>query len=232
MSDQIDVTHMERKGDVARIKERIASLIQRRFSEGHDTFYLSQLGSILGQDRLLLEKLTHTKLAEFIRTNLEFEIRTTGIHGNVLYIPKPGTPEAVEPEKAEIPRYIRGFWLAFAIPLSSASERRFIDIYSFEFGPDEGTLGGEDADVREIAPEFIVSQGASGSANEIAKRIDEWLEKQGLDRSPFLWQRRRTVHDGRSNLLEHLFDALSGEQLRRISLPLDVVQTLFNRRMR
>jgi hypothetical protein len=217
--------------ELARIKSRIASLVDQRFATGVDIYYLSQLGNELGSDRLLLEKLTGQKLLEFIHKEFNFEIGKTGQHQNVFYVVRPGQAiSEIQTPKPVIPRYAMRFWAAFSIPLHDG-DRRFIDIHTLAFGPDELPLRVTGTDIREIRPEFIAPPDTSRSPTEIADRIERWLQEQHLDRAPFLAQRGDSTRDLPS-LLDQMLDALDGGQLKRISLPLDIIRTLRERRGR
>jgi hypothetical protein len=218
--------------ELARIRLRIESLVNKHFATGADIYYLSQLGNDLGSDRLLLEKLTHQKLSEFIQKEFNFKICITGEHQNVLYMVRPGhSISEIPTPKPGTTRYASRFWAAFSIPLTEG-EHRFIDIHTLAFGSDESSLKGTGTDIREIRPEFIVPHGTYGSATEIADRIERWLDEQQLDRFPFLAQRSQSARDARPSLLDQLLDALDGGQLKRISLPLDIIRTLSERRGR
>jgi hypothetical protein len=217
--------------ELARIRSRIESLVEERFATGADSYYLSQLGNDLGQDLPILEKLSRQRLSEFIQKEFDFEIGRTGQHQNILYVVRPGHAiSEIQTPKPGIPRYLSRFWAAFSIPLSEG-ERRFIDIHTLSFGPDELSLRGTGRDIREIRPELIVPRGTYGSATDIADRIDRWLQEQHLDRAPFLAQQGHSARDLPS-LLDQLLDALDGGQLKRISLPLDIIRTLSERRGR
>jgi hypothetical protein len=219
--------------EVERIKARIESLVDQRFATGADTFYLSQLGNALGSDRLLLEKLTRRKLAEFIRSEFPFEIQVTGLHKNVLFIVRPGgtspVPDVHKPRTT--PRYVSRFWAAFVVPLP-ADERRFININSFFFGSDETAIRASGGDVREIRGEFIAPSDASANVSEISSRIDRWIEEEHLDRTRFIIQQRHNQSDTSPSVLDQLLEMLTIDQLKRVSLPLDVIRTLSERRDR
>jgi hypothetical protein len=211
--------------EVARIKRRIQSLIQEHFDSGSGDLYLSRLGAQLGGDRILLEKLTGRKLSEFVRNNFDYEIGRGGQKNNVLFLVAPGAIE--KPSERPVRRYLPRFWAAFAVPLS-ASEQRHINLVSMRFGPDPAILGGANEDVRPIPDQYIAHRNASGSAAETAARIEAWLDSQQLDAERFAVKRQRADRHG--SVLDALLQALSTEDLKRISLPLDIVKTLSERR--
>lgn len=210
--------------DVLRIKGRIDALIKQHIAE-RKICYLSQLGAELGDDRLLLEKLTGSKLAQFVRDNFAYEIGSTGLHKNVLFVSAPGS--TIEELPVSPPRYVPRFWAAFAVPLRE-SEDRFIDLETFEFGPRDA-LGGHGRDLRPIDAQYVAPREASGSATGTAERIARWLDEQGLDGERFRARQRRSRSSGES-LLDQVLAVLDRDQLRRIALPLDVIKSLADRR--
>lgn len=218
--------------EISRIKDRIASLVDQRFTAGSDIYYLSLLGNDLGSDRQLLEKLSGLKLSEFIQKECKYAIGRTGQHANVLYIVRPQTSDLAIPNpKPVFPRYISRFWAAFAIPLQEG-ERRLINISTLDFGSDETELRKLGPDIREIDAEYIAPHDASGSAAEIGRRVERWLQHQQLDPTPFIAQPRRPSRDASPSLLDQLLEALRDDQLMRVSLSLDIVRTLRERRGR
>lgn len=212
--------------EISRIRARIGTLIQQHFNSGAGNLFLSRLGAELGSDRVELEKLTGTKLSQFIRSNFEYEIGVGGQKSNVLFLVRPGaSPEA--PQRL-VPRYLARFWAAFAVPLADG-EQRYIDLQSLRFGPDAATFGGAAESIRQIAAEYVAPRGASGSAADTAARIERWLEAQHLDAGHFLVRQKRSSEY--RSVLEALLYALSGDELKRISMPLDVIKTLSERKI-
>ena len=211
--------------EIARIKSRISALIEEQLDR-KGIYYLAQLGAQLGDDRVQLEKITRTKIGQFVRDNFDYEIGTTGQYNNVLFVKRPGSDAEATPS-ANVVRYSPRFWAAFAVPLRP-DEERVIDLDSCEFG-DRKSFDPSSGEIRPIAPEFIAPKGASGSAADTAARITKWLETEALDSERFIMRPRRSRSvDG--NLLNHLLSALDRDQLRRVALPLDVIKALADRR--
>src|SRR5580658_1298411 len=167
--------------EIERIKERTAELIRRRLSKPDSTYYLSSIGNDLGEDRVLLERLTKMKLSDFIRQKMNYDLEKTGKHSNVLYIGHAVPPSETESEgKIVTPLYENRFWAAFRVPLPTG-ERRFINVTTRFFGPDETSLVGPNSDVREIEREYISTREDAGNDPEVVGRIARWLEAQKLD---------------------------------------------------
>ena len=210
--------------DVERISARIQALIGEHFDRGEARFYLSGLGSLLGDDRIVLEKASKRKLADFVENVLGYELQRGGQHLNVLHIERPAglAPPTVKPENKPL-KFVPEIWAAFKTPIS-AGERRF-------FNPVTRVTGSTaDADGAAIEiPSHRLSEAAR-PAEQVAESIRAWLEEDaGLDLSLFLATRRQRDADG-PTLLNRILEALDGDQLRRTHLPLDVVKTLDERR--
>jgi hypothetical protein len=212
--------------EIARIKDRIDAFISEHFARGEQVYYLSKLGIQLGSDRLDLEKLTGVKLGTFVRNNFDYHMDAEGQHKNVLVLRSKGLPDGTSSSRHSVPRYAPRFWAAFAVPLAQG-EHRFINLSTLAFGP-VGPSAGSNADIREIEPQFIAPMDASGSASDTTVRIAEWLDQQKLEPERFIAKPRHTGRDG-GTALEFLLNTLDGDQLRRVSLPLDIVKTLHSK---
>lgn len=211
--------------EVARIASRIRDCFAKSLAIGEGRYYLARLGSDLGSDRNTLEMLTGKKLVSFVQDALGYEIEREGKHGNIIVV-KLGGP-AVSPKKTvrSIPRYAPRFWAAFRVPLVVEGTRRFINLGSMVFAAEQKEVSNGEGEVREIDPRFIVQDDGPVEPSVIADNIERWLEEQGIDPAPFLIQKKDAHREERS-LLDEVIMALSGEQLKRVTLPLDVVKAL------
>jgi hypothetical protein len=211
--------------EIARIRTRIQDYFTESLANGVGRYYLARLGSQLGSDRATLEKLTGKKLAAFVQDDLGYEFDREGAHDNVIVV-KLGEPP-VGPRRAgvAIPRYAPRFWAAFRVPLGQEVGRRFINLGTMMFGAAHEDVADDGSDVREIGAEFIVRDDGPVEPSVIAGFIERWLVEQGLEPGPFLIQRKDGHREDRS-LLDAMILALNGEQLKRVSLPLDVVKAL------
>lgn len=212
--------------EVERIKTRIGEMVKAHFVSGRPTYYLSRLGSDLGQDRVILEELTGSKLAEFLRGEFDYSIEAEGVHKNVYFIRGDGVTDDVLAEFHKIPRYSSSFWAAFSKPLEEG-EQRFINIKTLRFGSDEAELDGDKDSVREIERGEILASGAPVRAVDIASNIEAWLERQKLSMEPFL-AKRRGEQKRQGNLLDAVLNSLDGDQLKRSVLPCDVIKKLID----
>lgn len=210
--------------EVERISARIQALIAEHFDRGEARFYLSGLGSLLGDDRVVLEKASKRKLADFVENVLGYELQRGGQHLNVLHIERPAglAPPTAKPERKPL-KFIPEIWTAFATPLA-AGERRFFNPATRQ----AGSTADADGAAIEI-PAHRLSE-VPLPAGQVAENIRAWLEEDaGLDLSLFLATRRQRDADG-PTLLNRILETLDGDQLRRTHLPLDVVKTLDERR--
>lgn len=210
------------KAELARIQQRIKVLIENQFAKGKPSYFLSQLGNELGdEDRKLLESLTGKKISQFVADTFNYAIGRSGQHDNILYLIAPeGAPAPAGPA----PRYNNRFWAAFKVPTADG-ERRFIDIETFEFAPDAIELSAPEERVREIDSQYLPKVGDAPTTDEILTYINQWLSAQKLDQGPFLAQRRK--HNWKQEtILTSMINALDKDQLKRVILPLDVIQTL------
>lgn len=215
--------------EVERIKTRITALVNDRFSRGSEMYYLSQLGTDLGADRGALERLSHGKLREFVEEALTFTIKATGQNQNIFYIARDATATSASETP---PRYNRSFWSAFAVSLMEDS-RRFLNLDTQRFGPDEPSLRKVGGDVREIVADYLRKSGEPGDSQSIAGNIRRWLSDQELDPAPFLLtQKQRAAFSAQRSALDVLLESLDNDQLKRVNLPLDIVQALKARTVR
>jgi hypothetical protein len=228
-NQKADGMSTESRGDstaeeINRIRSRIEGLLTECFDRGEPVYYLSRLGAQLGADRVTLEKLTGAKLATFLRDTFDYEIGSEGQHNNILFVKSKTAAANTAFPPTPAPRYQPRFWKAFAAPLPDG-EHRYINLETLKFDSSRDALGADSADVHEIEARFIAPAGASGNASETIDRIGAWLKEQGLDSAPFLMTRKKTRRDGQS-LLDAVLTALDGDQLKRVSLPMDIVKTL------
>jgi len=209
--------------EIARIRSRIQDYFTDSLANGEGRYYLARLGSLLGSDRTALEALTGKKLVAFVQDDLGHEIEREGAHNNIIVV-KIGEPIAgVRSATTATPRYAPRFWAAFRVPLGDEGDHRFINLSTMAFGTSREEVG--DGEIREIGSEFIVQNGGPVDASVILENIDKWLAEEGLEAKPFLLQRKEGQQEDKS-LLDLMILALNGEQLKRVSLPLDVVKTL------
>ena len=123
-------------------------------------------------------------------------------------------------ETEAMPRYRPAFWAAFRKPLDETS-RRYMSIQPPPRFQDASPEDRPDGFV-EITREYIV--GLDVEEMEVHQRIQDWLTANELDSEFFLLKNKATVARLPSDdLLGRLLLALEPDELKRISMPLDVV---------
>lgn len=221
------------------LDDRIVALVRECWEQHQIPLLLSRLGGEDGGKIGRLAKHEAGSLGAYLRHRLDTRVRV--IHHSA----KPtvaGTIPVDVPADADAdfdmlleraralgqssgtgPRFQPAFWAAFRIPLDESRGRymsiqaplRFVDV-SPEERPD-GFL--------EVAREYIV--GPDVEAKEVQQRAQDWLAANKLDQDPFLSKNKADVAGLPSDdLLGRLLLALEPDELKRISMPLDVIGKL------
>ncbi len=215
---------------------RIVDLVQEHWEKHGMPLLLSLLGSEEGGEIGRLAKQEAGGLGAYLRHRLTARVRV--IHDST------NTVAGAIPVDAEVdanagfdrllekthsrssgasPRFHAAFWAAFRKPLDESKGRytsirapfRFVDVSSEE-RPDG---------FREIAREYVV--GPDAEAMEVQQKAQDWLAANGLDPDRFLWKNKADVARLPSDdLLGRLLLSLEPDELKRISMPLDVVSKL------
>jgi hypothetical protein len=139
-------------------------------------------------------------------------------------------PRGVERESVSEARFRPAVWRAFTHEIPAAHRRyiqfsgvlRYVDIQESDQPP---------ANAREVKTQDIRLQAPAG---EVAAAIEEWASSNGIDRTMLLAHRSRpetsaSDEASASSILEAMISALSPEDLKKISMPLDVVAQLLQR---
>ncbi|RYF30954.1 MAG: hypothetical protein EOO23_03915 [Comamonadaceae bacterium] len=216
---KVYLDQLEDGKDLEWLAQRIRNLIELRLSAG-EPVYLSQLGAELGPDKERIHQLSGLKLVDYVQQVLRYKLDRTGAHNNVLYIaPAPDKKVEAAAPKVVAPRSV---WLAFTTPIEEG-QRRVLDLTTLRFGAPEEFENLEQT--REITPEFIAENRAGP---QFAKVLEAWLAQADLTLSA-LQKRDRPLG---KTALDSLLESLTSDQLRRVSLPLDIIQTLRDRPLR
>ncbi len=217
---------------------RIVDLVRGFWEEHRIPLLLSRLGN---QDNGQIAELAKKKagsLRAYLRRELVGKVRV--IQHSAKFPVIGAIPEDAElPENTDIdmllekthsrlgaeakPRYHPAFWAAFRKPLDESNGRyvsvqpplRFQDMLP-EHKPD-GFV--------EITREYVL--GPDAEVAEVQQRIQDWLAANKLDPAPFLLKNEANIARLPSDdLLGRLLLALEPDELKRISMPLDVVSKL------
>ena len=219
------------------IDRQIVDIVQAHWTERHTPLLLSQLGSRISRDDAEKIKGEFENLASYLRHKLAEHVHILQSSENptiIAAIPA----EAREDESIDVnamlsrtlrrpgsalPRFHPAFWAAFIKGLDPQT-RRFISV-----GPPPRfqDVSGEETpiDSTEVTSEYIV--GSDDDVAVVHRSIRKWLGDNHLDESPFLAEvaskRPQLPSD---DLLGRLLLSLTSEELKRMSIPLDIVSKL------
>ena len=228
---------MDSQTEYDELDNRIVGLIRQHWEEEKKPLLLSQLGSLDSGRVAKGAKSLMGSLGVYLRVRLAGKVRV------LQHSTKPVVVGAI-PSDVDVPasdvdrllgqgseggkgvgRYKAAFWAAFRKPLDP-SERRYLHVDQpchFRDSGDEAVAG---HGYTEIERSFIADQGADDTKTE--ESIRAWLESKGMEAQEFYQSRDGTSlpHD---DLLGRLVSALDAEDLKRMTVPLDIVQKLRRR---
>lgn len=124
---------------------------------------------------------------------------------------------------SDTPRYRAAFWAAFKKPID-ASKRRYLRLIPPTDFQDMELEEAPDGFI-EIEHKYIAD--VNMETMEIMKRIEEWIKINKFDKAQFLWTHKRKDSTLPSyNLLDRFLLALDPEDLKRVSMPLDIIKKM------
>ena len=224
---------MDNEADYEKLDSRIEELIRKRWGEGRPLL-LSQLGS---QDDGEVAKLAKSKmgsLGAYLRTRLSTKVKilrhstrpvVVGVVPSDANIPEAGADTdrlLDETVGSGGRRYNAAFWAAFKKPLESTLRRYLYVKRPMHFKDTDGEeiLG---AGYTEIVRTFIASSDADDT--KVEESIHGWIDSKGIDAQTFYQSAHETTlpHD---DLLGRLLTTLDADDLRRMTIPLDIVEKL------
>lgn len=220
-----------------RIDREIADLVQEHW-EAHGTpLLLSQLGSRIPREDAAVIKNESENLAAYLRDRLadRVEVIQSGQTPAIIAaIPaNVGKDSNIDVDtmllgtsrRLVFPRFHPAFWAAF-VKEPAPRTRRYVSVGPpprFQELSDDTTPS--DTDATEVASEYIVGDGDDVAA--VHSSIKRWLIANSLDESLFLADREsRRKQLPSDDLLGRLIVALTPEELKRMSIPLDIVSKL------
>lgn len=218
------------------LADRIAELVEEHWREQSTPLLLSQLGSADQGNIGRSAKQLSTNLAGFIGDRVADRVRIVGgsIVPPVLAALPANVEEAVdvddllsklrrERSSTRVQRFHPAFWAAFRVPLDE-SKRRFVSTRVPIRFQDTSLDGSDRAGFVEVQREYITE--ADDAA--VHQRISAWLQTHELDNEAFLVTDNATAPTDlpRDDLLGRLLVSLESDELKRMSIPLDVVLKL------
>ncbi|MNN27977.1 hypothetical protein D3C81_1415300 [compost metagenome] len=218
------------------LNDIIRKKVETWFNQSGQGLFLSTLGLDLSKNcHGFRELLDGRKLAEYIQTEMQdtvniIEHSTNRLIKIVVPVQRGETTEgASEPELSVanegIPRYKRGVWLAFTRPIIDG-QKRVIKLVSSPFFKDVPSCDEVPEGFVAIANEKI-SQGER-TASTVHKNIQAWLSENRL--TPAIAEMGDTnefeKNASGTSILERMLSVLNESELKRVQLPLDIVNKL------
>ena len=221
----------------ADIGERIVQLVEECWQEHQMPLLLSRLGT---QDDGRIAEVVRQQaggLADYLRTSLSDRVRVVQHSTKSMVIgaiPRhaaatlDGAYDAILEKtfsrtESSYLRFLPAFWTAFRKPLAEGS-RRYVSLREpIHFLDTSSTPQLEE--YAEIQRRCIV--GFDADTAEVLQSLEKWLTSNDLDIAHFVSTRKMEKNRPPSNdLLDRLLRALGPDDLKRISMPLDVVAKL------
>jgi len=204
---------------------------------------LSSLGEHLREDEKYQSILSEAKLSEIISDNLSTKVQVISRPGkeNIkALVPRhaslPNDLETLFPKQNKCVRYHPAIWKAFSRPLEDGFVR------TIAFTPQIRFEDVSSSSIREKSSRKIVEQSDIVNQNEtektkrdriIASKITDWIGRNNVDESSVqvipASDTREPQGYLRGNLFFQLTSNLTESELKRISIPLDIVVKLLNK---
>jgi len=231
------------------IRLALIQCVDEHWKKYHRALTLAALGNQMKSKGFDLKTfLNGKKLASFIHAELSSDLHVAADPddaGTLAVMPKAqqSNKEAFrgvvtkDTGAAPVPRYPRSVWQAFTRPLAEGSTRIVTLRPSFHYfdANDETTRDAAITGTYAVGPDDVALRQPGEDPGQFATRVNgkiiAWHEKQGLSIAGSHLQMTQDSSRGgaggsHATALDRLLDALSREQLMRVSLPLDVVDAL------
>ena len=219
------------------LDSRIVELVRQCWDEHRMPLLLSRLGGEYNGDIAREAKEQAGSLGAYLRQRLADHVRVvqhSTRHTVIGAIPSDVDAggggnfdtlldQARGPAKQTAQRFHPAFWAGFRKPLHESS-RRYMSAQAPVYFRD--VIGDNQPEgFTEIQRKYVV--GPDVDATEVQQEIEAWLAENGLEPTPFLMTRpAETAQLPSHDLLGRLLLALDPEDLKRLSMPLDIVNKL------
>ena len=221
------------------IDRRIADIVEEHWAQRSAPLLLSQLGSRISREDAAGSRDEHRNLAAYLRARLADRVYVMQSSKNptiTAAIPADARENSsidddtmlsgtLRRPEAAFPRFHPAFWAAF-VKEPGTRTRRYVSMGPpprFQELSGDETPG--DADAAEVGSEYIVGTDADIAA--VHSSIRKWLVANHLDESCFLAEAAsRHEQLPSEDLLGRLVTALTPDELKRMSIPLDIVSKL------
>ena len=217
------------------LNDRIIELVQNCWEEHHKPLLLSRLGNrdrgeiarLVRQHSSNLRSYLHSQLAHSIRV-VQHSTRSELVGA----VPSHAELDATDDDDTALEktlnesidsatRYHPAFWAAFRIPLDESTNRYMSTRKPINFHDSPGAR--PDGFIR-ITSNYVAGPDADNT--DVQKKVQEWLDDNKLQPTPYLSTVRSSGSEQPGDLLDRLLHALDPSDLKRITMPLDIVLKL------
>ena len=229
----------------ASLNQKIRQLAEETWDAQKRPILLSDLGARDGGEISRATRTHAQSLRQYIEFELKDKVRTVSHSDNPVVIgvvPRTAETDSIsnfdlflekcfssDPRSEKPIRFHPVFWHAFRKPLDEGLRRfltlsdwlQVLDVAENESAP-ENTL--------EVDRKFIADQPAAKD-EEVYKNIESWADSHGRQPIQFSYgavarNYKRTKRSRTGSVLDRLLDVLGQDDLRRITLPMDIVRKL------
>lgn len=220
----------------AELADRVTELVDEHWRTHDEPLLLSQLGTADQGNVGRLARELSGNLAAFIKRSAADRVRLANgsAHPLVLAAVPANVDQSVEVddllararERAVIsgPRFHRAFWAAFRVPLEEG-QRRFLSTHRpIQFEDRPATNESHPVGYAEVERQYVAD--ADCEAQGVQQLIASWLDANELDQVPFLASNSAVADLPKHDLLGRLLVALDADDLKRVTMPLDIIRKL------
>jgi len=234
------------------LNTEIVSRVRQEWSERHLPVLLATLGSAHDNKIAAAAKRFAVSLSDYVEANLQGQVRLIRhtvkrpLVGVIPCVPDADSvadtdailEHAVSSKRIERKtRYMREFWFAFQTPIPLGCRRYVVDGDPPEI-IDLAAAEAPSPAAKEITQDYVLAPEHRGDIACVHAMIDRWLQATGSSSEKYALTllaanaRSASGSDGSASLLAAVLHALSEDQLKRVSMPLDVVAALYRRKLR
>ena len=219
--------------DSAELADRVAQLVEEHWHQHGVPVLLSHLGNADQGEVGRLAKGHSASLAAFIREYVAARVRIDSGTQNPLVMA--AAPADIEQDidvdglltstgDPQARRFHPAFWAAFRVPLDE-HHRRFVSTrLPIMFEDVASTREPQRMDCVEIGRQYIA--GAEDEVGEVHRKLTDWLNDNDLDGRVYFATKKAALVLPRDDLLGRLLQSLDHDDLKRMTVPLDVIDKL------
>ncbi|ETV37711.1 hypothetical protein SOJ65_18450 [Pseudomonas aeruginosa] len=224
----------------AELKKKILELVNEGHTQKNQGTLLSTLGILITKTGIQLkEVLENQKLGDFIARELSEEIEIIGAPQNpaikiaLLRSLSPQSedliPEIKKSEPSEKNRYIRAIWSALSNEIDPGFKRviKLGDHPQYKDIP-ESTNTPENH--IELPSKFITTESKFPEEKlriaELDTNIKRWAEESGISIESLVYKKQQREEKPQKSRLEKILSLFTQDELKRVTLPLDIVEKL------